>query len=176
MPTYEALEAITKMMAQAAIGALFISLVIGVIAAWSLKESFWHTLLFVMPFGWLGTISGLIAGSSREAIVGALLTGMLTIVGAMLSYVFAKESREEWRRLLPFSVILLSAGALLGLTAGQVGRSEYEAYEKEYERWLLQYENADLPAIALRIRYMDCVKRLPEDAAVECADILTGKP
>jgi hypothetical protein len=182
-PIYDAFGKILSLCLQASAAALLLSLLIAAIAALSTDRKFWASLIFVMPFGWLGTVSGLIAGSTKEAIVGALLTGMLTVVGALLSYTFSKEAQLEWRKLLPFAVILLSMGALVGLSIGQINRSEYEAYERNYARWLLQYEKADLPAIAVRIRYRDCLARVSVDpkqptpeARASCLPILvTGK-
>lgn len=171
-PSYDAVSQIVTLLIQATVAAILLSILVGVIAAFASKKSFWEALVFVMPFGWLGTVSGLIAGSTKEAIVGALLTGMLTIVGAMLSYTFSRESLVQWRTLLPFAVILLSVGVLGGLSIGQYDRTADEKFDRDYAEWLMLHEKVDLPAMAVRVRYKDCVKYIAKASQPKCEALL----
>lgn len=99
---------------------------------------------FLVAFGLLGSVAGLIAGVSQESIVGALLTGLLGLMTTLLTYLLGKESLVEWRPVIPMALILLMLSALGGLSIGSAYKKERSIYERKYAQWLLRYENVDL--------------------------------
>lgn len=103
--------------------------------------------VFVVAFGFLGGVSGLIAGVSREPIIGAYLTGLLTINSALLGYLFSREALASMRPVVPWAMMALVLSALAGLTIGSVYRQQFEIYEKDYKKWLLEYEHVYLPVL-----------------------------
>lgn len=103
--------------------------------------------VFLMAFGLLGGVTGLIAGVSRESIVQGLLTGLLGIVTALLSYLFGKESLKEWRNHIPYAIILLIVCCLAGLSIGGSYRNERDKSDREYNEYLLEYEKVYLEVL-----------------------------
>lgn len=100
--------------------------------------------VFLLSFGFLGGVTGLIAGVSREAIVGGLLTGLLGIISALLSYLFSKESLKQWRHYIPYAIMLLVTSALAGLSIGGIYKKRFEDFDREYKRTMLEYEKVYL--------------------------------
>lgn len=100
-----------------------------------------------MAFGSLGGVTGLIAGVSRESIVQGLLTGLLGIVSALLSYLFGKETLKEWRIYIPYTIILLVVSCLAGLSVGGSYRNERDKFNRDYSLYLLEYEKVYLEVI-----------------------------
>ncbi len=100
---------------------------------------------FLLSFAFLGGFSGVIAGASREAIVGALMTGMLGIVSTALAYLFSKDSVKEWRPFIPFGIMLMFASALAGLCIGGVYKAGVERFDRAYKECMLDYEHRYIP-------------------------------
>jgi hypothetical protein len=120
----------------------------------------------LVAFVTLGVVTGQIAGYSREPVIGAFLPGLLTLIGGLLTYIFAKDSLEAWRPLLPFCLIGLTVGGLLGLTVGSTMRAkaafvaeEAERARKRYEIVVLEVEKAQHLA-RLDIWKHDCTQRI----------------
>lgn len=101
-----------------------------------------YPLLFA--FGFLGGVPGLIAGMSREPIVGALLTGLLGLMSALLSYLFGKDTLKEWRPWIPLMLIALLVNALGGLTVGGVYKKRWEDFDRKYKEYALEREKVYL--------------------------------
>lgn len=84
--------------------------------------------LLPAAFAVLGGICGVIVGSSFESIIGGLITGVLGIVSAILSYAFAKESDADLKAAIPAMIMLLMINALVGLSVGQSWKRKWESY------------------------------------------------
>lgn len=138
------------------------------------RRGFGATFGFIAPFGFLGGTSGLIAGASSEPIVGALLTGLLGLISALLSFLVSKETLKEWRVYLPAAITLLCLSALGGLTIGKAYQTKFFYADREYARWLLQHENVDLKTMAVRQRYDLCVEKLGDAGRDKCAEVLVA--
>lgn len=101
----------------------------------------------LLPFAFaiLGGIAGAITGSSMEPLVGALITGVLGIVSAILSYVFAKETDPIFRAVAPVAIILLLLNALAGLSVGQNWKKKWLTYSDLMEEHRLDYKEVWVP-------------------------------
>ncbi|WP_285578094.1 hypothetical protein [Geothrix limicola] len=124
------------------LGSLFVVLI-----RFSISKPIAGSTPFIFAFASLGGITGLIAGSSREAIVGGLLTGLLGLISALLSYLFSKESLKEWRPYIPFAIILLVINALVGLSVGGIYKEKWEQFDRDYIEWKLEYEKVYLEVL-----------------------------
>lgn len=145
----------------ALIFAIFIIVVVGYLLGLSTESKLVVNIGKVAPFGLLGVVIGYIAGSSAEPLVGALL-----------SYAFAKDAGDDLRTILPYSVACLCMAALAGMVAGKYGRVAFDDYQRSYDQWKMRYEKVDIPAMAAKVRYFDCVKLSAPNAHVKCADLL----
>lgn len=103
--------------------------------------------VFLLCFGFLGGVTGLIAGVSRESIVGGLLTGLLGIISALLAYLFSKESLKQWHHYIPYAIMLLVISSLAGLTIGGIYKTKWESFDRDYKKWLLEYEKVYLEVL-----------------------------
>ncbi|MGL6242293.1 hypothetical protein [Pseudomonas sp.] len=99
---------------------------------------------FIVAFGFLGSITGIIAGVSQQSIVSALLTGLLGVISSLLAYLLGKESLVEWRPVIPVALILLLLSTLAGLTMGSIYKKDRTEYERAYARRIMLYEKVDL--------------------------------
>jgi hypothetical protein len=137
------------------------------------KSSFGTMLLYLSPFAFLGSVAGLIAGASQEAIVGALLTGMLTIIAGLFSFIFAKDSLADLRPILSVAVVLLCASSVIGLSFGRVYRKDWDAYQREHAVWTTRFERVHVPALAAQLRYENCRKNISRRNIAQCENLLT---
>ena len=102
---------------------------------------------FLLSFGFLGGVTGLIAGVSRESIISSLLTGLLGIISALLTYLFNKESMKQWHHYIPYAIMLLVISSFAGLSIGGIYKAKWESYDRKYKVWLLEYENVYLDVL-----------------------------
>ncbi len=105
------------------------------------------TAAFLAAFGALGGIAGLIAGASKEPLIGGFLTSLLGLVSAILGYLFSKESLATWRPYIPYAIILLVVSSLAGLSIGSVYKRRFEDHDLALKRAMLEYEKVYLPVM-----------------------------
>lgn len=172
VPSFQGYALIAKAMFGAMGAGIVASILLAGVAALLGGQAFRRLLGFILPFSLLGIVVGYIAGSTKEALVGALLSGVLTLVGALLSYTFTRDATGDGRELLPHAVAMLSAGALMGLFAGHLSRTEQDVYERSYAEWLERYQKADIPAIALRVKHQKCKDFSEKENRAKCDEIL----
>lgn len=84
--------------------------------------------LVLLSFSLLGLVTGLLAGFSREAAMGAVLPAVLSLVGALAIYLVGVEKADQ--ALVGVCVIALSLDLLIGSIWGAVLRDEYEREAK----------------------------------------------
>ncbi|HWU96718.1 MAG TPA: hypothetical protein VN029_14055 [Sphingomonas sp.] len=137
-------------------------------------KRFLETLVFVSPFAWLGAACGFIAGSSKEELIGALLTGVLTVAGTLITYLFGQDSTAEWRRPLPLAMMLLFLCTLAGITSGKAQQAKWDDFAREYAKWQKDYETITLPVRAAKQRFDVCVKFVTPAERPKCDAVLTG--
>jgi uncharacterized membrane protein len=108
---------------------------------------------FLFAFAILGGVAGAIAGASQEPIVGAMLTGLLGIVSALLAYLFSKESARDYHPVIPFAVILMVTSALGGLSIGGIRKTKFDNFDREFAIYKSELENLYYP-VEKEIRLM----------------------
>jgi hypothetical protein len=85
------------------------------------RKSFFIVLL---SFSLLGIVTGLLAGLSRTAAMGAVLPSVLSLVGALGIYLVGAEKADQG--LVATCVIALSLDLLIGTAWGAVLRDDFE--------------------------------------------------
>ena len=98
----------------------------------------------MVAFGVLGCVAGLITGNSREPIAGPLLTGLLGVITALLSYLFSQEALRTYRPYIPFLIIALVVNAVAGLSIGAAYRKRFEIAAEDRHLQLLLFEKVQL--------------------------------
>ncbi len=104
-----------------------------------------HLTLFPLAFGILGGTSGAIAGSSFEPLVGALVTGVLGIVSAMISYAFATSQDQMMRAAIPPIIILMLINSLAGLSIGRTWKIKWDNYATSLDRYKAKRDGIWVP-------------------------------
>ena len=166
-------QPIGQLLLPIAIVTILLSVVAAFVAAAVTRQGEGMMLLYLSPFAWLGGVTGMIAGASQQAIVGAFVTGMLTVVTGLFSFIFAKDALAEWRPVLAMAVVLLSVSAVIGLSLGGISKKSWEAYERDRQTWNTQFEKVQVPALAVHRRYEYCRTRISPANIAQCDTLLT---
>lgn len=98
----------------------------------------------IVAFCFLGVILGVVAGGSSTPIGEALVTGVLGIITALLTYLLSKDATNIWRIFIPYTMIALLMSAFVGLIVG--------ANYKVINRAVVENNNNDR---AMRIKYYE---------------------
>ena len=149
-----------------------LSILAAALVALAAKRRFGEMLLYLSPFAWLGGVTGVIAGASQEAIVGAFVTGVLTLVTGLFSFVFAKDALSEWRPVLSVAVVLLCISAVVGLSLGRIHRSGWDTYQREHAIWKTRFDKVHVPAMATQLRYDYCRQNISRANIQQCEALL----
>lgn len=120
-------------------------------------------VLFPIAFAILGGITGAIAGSSAEPLVGGLVTGTLAIVTALLSYGMAVAGNNALRGAIPSIIILLLLNALAGLSVGQSWKRKWDVYANQMDRYRARRDGIWVPVT--REYQMRIVQRCVSESA-----------
>lgn len=84
--------------------------------------------LVLLSFALLGMVTGLLAGFSRTAAMGAVLPAVLSLVGGLAIYLVGAEKGDQG--LVGTCIIALSLDLLIGSTWGAVLRDDFEREAK----------------------------------------------
>lgn len=98
----------------------------------------------ITAFSLLGGVLGIAGGASRTPVMGELLPAFLTVITALLGYIFTRESMVSLRPAIPHCLIALLVTSILGMFFGAGIRGEKEDFDRKYERRLLEYKQVDL--------------------------------
>lgn len=118
-------------------------------------------LLIAVSFGLLGGIAGAIAGSSQDSLVGGLISAVLGMATAIMSYGYGKDANPKFSALFPVLTFMLLINVLSGLATGQSWRKKWDAYEIDLAEYRTDYDKIYAP-MTLEIRKMVfdlCVKQ-----------------
>jgi len=97
------------------------------------------SFLLIFSFSLLGICIGVLTGWSRSPIVGTTVTSILGLIGGLVVYLLGK--REYPRITASSCIVLLSFFLLVGTYLGGKLRKIEMDFEREYERWLLDYKS-----------------------------------
>ena len=134
----------------------FLCLVAAAIVSVSSPIGFPAAMAQVSAYACLGAVTGFIAGNSQEPLVGALLTGTLTLVSALLSYRFGGAADDPRAATVPPIIILLCIGALIGLAVGRSERRPWDEHQEAQDLWKTRLDQVDLPALKLKTQFQQC--------------------
>jgi len=73
---------------------------------------------FIIALAFLGGIIGVVAGGSSSPLGQTLITGILGLVSALLTYLLSKEALGDWKVLMPSAMVALVVSAFIGLIVG----------------------------------------------------------
>jgi len=145
----------------------------GLYWAWA-KLSFRQVLGFSVPFGFLGGISGLIAGATSEPIVGAFLTGLLGIVSGALSLLIARQAgaggtaiSSDVATLVGPAIVALCLTALAGLAIGRVYQTQWVKYERTYQETKELNEKVNMPLARIWQQYDYCRSKVKNPSSCD---------
>jgi hypothetical protein len=105
------------------------------------RSGYW---IYILAFALLGTVTGIVAGNSREPAISAVLPALLALVTALCGYAFTVEGLKKLQPAIPFCILALMLSAVYGLAFGASLRSKNDKYAKDYNQWLLHYQTVDL--------------------------------
>lgn len=120
----------------------------------------------IAAFACLGLVIGILTGASMTPVVGSLLPALLTLLGALLAYMFGKESLAVWRPAIPYCLIALMLSALYGIFMGGTIRDTWQRNADIQHAADLYYEKVDLE-VAKQIR-LDRLKPPASQCAQPC--------
>lgn len=95
-------------------------------------------------FSCLGLVIGILTGASITPVVASLLPALLTLLGALLAYMFGKESLAIWRPTVPYCLIALMLSALYGTFMGGTIRDTWQSNADTKRAEALYYEKVQL--------------------------------
>jgi len=105
------------------------------------KKGFW---IYILVFALLGTVTGFVAGNSREPVISAVLPGLLALVTALCGYAFTVEGLKHLQPAIPFCILALMLSSVYGLAFGSNVRGKDDDFKRAYDKYLLHYQNVDL--------------------------------
>jgi len=167
------LQPIGELLLPIIIVTIALSLAAAFLAAAAANQKRALMLLYLSPFAWLGGVTGFIAGASREAIVGAFVTGMLTVVAGLFSFIFAKDALAEWRPVLAIAIVLMCLNAVVGLALGGIHKRQWDDFERDRAIWTTKFEKVHVPALAVHRRYEYCRSKITPANIAQCDALLT---
>jgi hypothetical protein len=125
-------------------------------------------VLFPLAFAILGGTCGAIAGSSFEPLVGAVVTGILGIASAMVSYGFTRTGDPILRASIPLIIILLLINSLAGLSVGRTWKIKWDSYATNLDRYRAKRDGIWIP-VTREYQMMVLRKCLQESKSTEDA-------
>lgn len=103
----------------------------------------------IVAFCFLGVILGAIAGGSSTPVGEALVTGVLGIITALLTFLLSKDSIQTWRVFIPYAMVALLMSAFLGLVVGAnykvINRTLIAKNNRGEQLWDKYYEKILIP-------------------------------
>lgn len=103
----------------------------------------------IVAFCFLGVILGVIAGGSSTPIGEALVTGVLGVITALLTYLLSKDAANPWRIFIPYAMVALLISAFVGLIVGAnykaINRTITEKSNIDEQLWIKYYEEVMIP-------------------------------
>jgi hypothetical protein len=161
---------LTQLVAPIVVAIIVLVLIVAALySAWA-KLPVPEVVGFSVPFGFLGGISGLIAGATSEPIVGAFLTGLLGLVSGALSLIIAKQATgsvtathsSDIAVLVGPAIVVLCLTALAGLAIGRVYQMHWVTYERSYQETKDLNEKVNMPLARIWKQYEYCRSKVKD--------------
>lgn len=115
----------------------------------SKKTSKFEHASLIVAFCFLGIILGAIAGGSSTPIGETLVTGVLGVITALLTYLLSKDVTNNWRIFIPYAMVALLMSAFVGLIVGAnykvINRTITEKNNIDEQLWVKYYEEVMIP-------------------------------
>jgi len=105
------------------------------------RSGYW---IYILVFALLGTVTGIVAGNSREPAISAVLPALLALVTALCGYAFTVEGLKKLQPAIPFCILALMLSSVYGLAFGATLRGKNDDYKRDYDKYILHYQNVDL--------------------------------
>jgi len=102
--------------------------------------------IFILVFGLLGAVIGVLTGSSRESVVGSVLPAILTLITAFLTFSFTSEGLKPVRTVIPYCLFALLLNTVYWVYIGSKIRTDAETspYYVQRAHNELRFERIDL--------------------------------
>jgi hypothetical protein len=102
--------------------------------------------IFIVVFGLLGAIVGILTGSSRQAAVGSILPAVLTFITAILMFFFTTEGLKPVRQVIPYCLLSLLLLSIYWVYIGSKIRVDADTSDYYLQRWqnALRFERIEL--------------------------------
>jgi hypothetical protein len=92
----------------------------------------------ITSFVAIGALLGITAGASKSPVIGTFLPALITLITAVVGYLFTRDSLEKWRPVIPFCLIGMMMASVVNMFAGTSLTEMHRSYERAYEVWLLE--------------------------------------
>lgn len=129
----------------------------------------------IVAFCFLGVILGVIAGGSTTPIGEALVTGVLGVITALLTYLLSKDTVQIWRVFIPYVMIALLFSSFVGLIVGAnykvINRSILAKNKMDEQLWGKYYEEVMLPMCLREKEKILEGWKPPSDYSAQCKSI-----
>jgi hypothetical protein len=102
--------------------------------------------IFIIVFGLLGAVIGVLTGSSRESVVGSVLPAILTLITTFLTFSFTSEGLKPVRPVIPYCLLALLLTSVYWVYIGSKIRTDAETskYYVQRRQEELRFERVDL--------------------------------
>ncbi|MBV9393363.1 MAG: hypothetical protein JOZ84_03025 [Methylobacteriaceae bacterium] len=161
-------------LATALLVSALLSVIVSFVAVRIHSENFGAVFFTVLAFSLLGFITGEVTANSRESAVGAVLPGVLTLLGSVAAYTISTRGIKQQSGISAI-LICFSLTFLVGAIFGALVRQEYEL-ALQSPSWLVQRELAaqqpNLPVEIQRLEdYIQMLKMRKDYADAEKLDL-----
>jgi hypothetical protein len=87
----------------------------------------------ISAFAVIGGFPGLIAGYSQQAVAGAFLSGLITVVAGLGTYALGKDSLVDFRPAIPFMITATMIAAIGGFSGGTYAKKQWLLYDQQVQ-------------------------------------------
>lgn len=98
------------------------------------KEAYGIIATFVS----IGALLGITAGASKTPVIGTFLPALITLIAAVIGYLFTRDGLVRWRPLIPFCVMGMMVASVVNMFVGTSINELSRSYERQYDVWLLE--------------------------------------
>lgn len=101
----------------------------------------------ILAFCVIGMTVGIFTGVSKSPVVGSILPAFLSVISAILIFIFGKEAAGEYHALVPVCIIALTLCTLFGAFYGSGVRGNWVRQQVGIEKEMLEYREVIIPSM-----------------------------